>query len=79
MLFALVPSDTTKGKGHKMDHQQFQLNLRRNFFYFEGERALDHAAQGDCVVSFSGKIQILPGCNLVQSVPGKPALARGLD
>jgi len=31
-LFSVVPSNRTKGKGHKLKHRKFQLNMRKNFF-----------------------------------------------
>jgi len=28
----VVPSDRIKGKGHKLEHKKFHLNMRKNFF-----------------------------------------------
>ena len=47
--------------------------------YFEGDRALEQAAQRGCGFSFSGDIPNPPGRGAVQPAVGDPALAGGLD
>jgi len=64
-----VPSDRTRGNGHKLKHRRFALNSRKHIFTVRVTRALSSVAQEHCRVFILGDIQKTFG-----QVPGPPAL-----
>lgn len=44
-LFSVLSRDRTRDRGHKLKYKKFYLNIRRNFFYSGGDRALAEVAQ----------------------------------
>ena len=73
----MVPSNRTKGNWHKQT-QEVPSEQEEELLYFEGDRALEKAAQSGCGFSFSGDIRNLPGRGPVQPALGDSALAEGI-
>ena len=68
-----------KGQWAQIEAQEVPSEPEEELLYFEGDGALEQAAQGGCGVSFSGDIQDPPGRGPVQPDVGDPASAGGLD
>ena len=65
-----------KGQWAQTEAQEVPSEHEEELLYFEGDGALEQAAQGGCGVSFSGD---LPGHGPLQPAVGDPASAGGLD
>ena len=68
-----------KGQRAQAEAEEIPAEHEEELLHSEGDGALEHVAQGGCVVSFSGDIQDSPGRGPVQPAVCDPALAGGLD
>lgn len=57
-LFSVVPTNRTRGIGHKLKYRVFCLNIPKHFFYYEVDGAVAQAAQSGCGISLLGGIQM---------------------
>lgn len=76
-LLSVVPSDVTRRNGCSLEHREFHLHVRRNFFMLRVVEHWNRLAQRDGRVS--GGIQRLLGCHPMQSALGEPPLVGELE
>jgi len=74
-LFPVMPSDRTRGNGHKLKQRKFHLNMRKNFFPLRVTEPWKRLPRG--AVESPGDIQDPRGRGAVQPALGDPAWAGG--
>lgn len=75
-LFSVVSSNRTRDNGHKLEHREFHMNMRKNFFTLRVTEHWDRLPRE--AGFFSGDIQDLSGCLFVQ-LAVENCFSRGLD
>ena len=63
-LLSVVPSNRTRGNGHKLECKKFHLNMRKSFFTGEGDGAPEQAVESPSLEIFRTSLDAFL-CNLL--------------